>query len=161
MFNNKQDIENIATEIVSRLRKSFYEKDMVVTGATVNSLHYKLDYTNGVLEIVGASTIRFNEGGRAPLKSTQSDSEFLKRLEVWRQIRGIDTPAKTIKYFINKQGTRLWQGKDKRFAGKESKVISDVINPELAKEVTKTLGGLALKQVATLLRNSTIEVTKL
>lgn len=124
-----------ARGIIEELRRSFAEKDMIVTGQTVNSIRFQI--TEEGFIIWGASYIEVNERGRPPRRSN-TESDFLQRLEVWRQRRGIKTPAKSLRYLINKKGTRLWQGTDRRFPGKKSSgVITDIINEELIKKLNK------------------------
>ena len=119
-------------EIVARLKQSYKDKDLIATGDTVNSI--RSEATDSGFKILGASWIELTETGRGPRKSNK-ESDFLARLEKWRKARGVETPARTLQYLINKYGTNLHQGKDDRFKGTRSNVITDVINDELIAEL--------------------------
>lgn len=156
----KQKIEQTAQMIVDRLRKSYYEKDLVATGATVNSIRYEVDLKKGYFAILGASWIQFTETGRAPLRNNQP-SDFLQRLEAWRRAKNVQIPAKTLQYMINKRGTLLWQGKDKRFSGNQSNVITDVINESLITEITKAITEAVFKDYYTEIKNNLQQAIKI
>lgn len=123
-FFNKQ-----AKKIQDDLRQSFRDKDMYVTGNTAMSIRYEISNTG--FKILGASYIEVNERGRPPASiNSRYDPSFLERLKAWAAARGITAPAEAIRKAINKKGTLLFQGKDPRFNGNKSGVITDVINKQ-------------------------------
>lgn len=130
----KKKIDEISTDILDRLRKSYQDKDMIATGKTVNSL--RKEVTESGFKIFGAKWIEFTEFGRGPSKGGQSTGDFLNNLLEWAKAVGFpEWRVRFLKYYINKFGTRLYRGEDPRFSGKQSKVISDVINEKLVEEI--------------------------
>jgi hypothetical protein len=136
-------IEKKAQEVLTRLQNSFRTKDLVATGETVNSLRFEM--VKDGFKIWGADWIEFSEYGRGKSKNS-SNGEFLKRLYLWAAARGFpEAKVEILKYRINKIGTNLFRGQDKRFVGKKSGVLTDVLNEDLEKElqVAITIGVLS------------------
>lgn len=130
-------LEEKGKQIVEDLIKSAIEKDYNVTGNTIAS--FRSEATNNRLAVYGASYLNSLEFGRPPLSGGAEESDFLAKLEVWMRIRGITGNPKSLRYMINKFGTRLYQGKDPRFNGKDSKLVSDVINDESISKLIKDI----------------------
>ena len=108
---------------------------MVVTGRTVASINTEITIRG--FRITAADYVQSLETGRPPSRSGQ-ESDFLKNLTEWVRRRGISLNPKSLKYLINKRGTRLWRGVDPRFPGKRnSGVITDVINSDTEAEISK------------------------
>lgn len=148
-FGIHKIFEKTANEIVRRLQSSYYEKDMVATGETVRSIRAEA-FENG-FKIWGGDWIEFSEYGRGPAKGSGGD--FLDRLTKWAKARGFpEAKVAFLKYLINKQGTRLWRGQDSRFSGRQSKVLTDVLNEDLEKELQETLMVGVLLEFKTYIR---------
>jgi len=123
-----------AKKLQSDLVQSFKDKDMYVTGNTAMSIRYEI--TSKGFRVLGASYIEVNERGRPPANdSSRYDPSFLEKLKVWAAARGITIPAEAIRKAINKKGTLLWQGKDPRFTGNKSEVITDIVNKEFIEKL--------------------------
>lgn len=127
-----QLFEKQAARIVEALKKSYRDKDLVATGETIDSISFEI-VENG-FRIFGADWIRYTETGRGARVSSQ-ETNFLERLERWRRARGVELSAESLRYLINKNGTRLFRGEDPRFSSNRSNVIADVINQKLVDEL--------------------------
>ena len=132
----RQEFSEKANEIIDWLKSSFVAKDMVVTGKSVDSIE-KVIEDNG-FQIRAADHIWSLEFGRGPARGADSNGEFLANLKIWAFKRGYKLNVEYLRYRINAVGTLLYQGKDPRFPGKkQSGVITDVINPDLEKQIQK------------------------
>lgn len=122
----------LSTEIVTDLKKSFDSKKLVATGETKNSIRFEVSPFG--FRILGAGHLSAVEHGRGPAKSgAKKDPTFLKRLERWIAARGLNIKPDTLRYFINKNGTKQWQ------SGKSNKVISSVVNDDLILTTSQTI----------------------
>jgi hypothetical protein len=152
MTTFQDKLDQIASEILERLKKSYQEKKMVATGKTVASL--RKEVTEKGFKIFGAKWIDFTEFGRGPSQgSGQGGSNFLDNLLEWAKAVGFpEWRVRFLKYYINKFGTRLHRGQDPRFSGNQSKVITDVINEMLVEEIKTRTAFAVLESYKTEIR---------
>lgn len=152
VFKVKDIFDAEANKILNALRASFYEKDLVATGETVNSL--RTEASQNGFKIWGGDWIEFAEYGRGRAKR-DSGGAFLERLYKWARARGFpEAKVEFLKYRINKFGTLLHQGKDARFQGKQSKVLTSVLNNDLEAQLKETLTMAVLTNFKTYIRKS-------
>lgn len=142
----KTVLDKEVDRLVAELKQSAIDKDYNVTGQTIAA--FRGEATETRLTLYGASYLNSLEFGRPPLQGSAEESDFLAKLEVWRQIRGVQISAKSLRYLINRFGTRLFQGKDPRFNGKQSGVITDVINDKTIEKIVKAIEVAFGEQVA-------------
>lgn len=145
-FNTEALLKTWGDEIVKRLRESIVANDMFVTGKTHDSVRAVVK--NKVLTILAAEHIQNLETG-VP-SGTLPD---LRDLENWIEERGLNLSARSVQQNIFESGSLLFQGKDRRFTGQQSGVLTDVINPELTEEISNAFSNLVLDQVSTTLKN--------
>lgn len=135
--------EKEASQVIADLKKSYADKKMIATGRTVNSL--RGEATESGFKIYGADWIEFSEFGRGPLVN-KVETEFLKRLTEWAMAVGFPLEkVPFLRYFINENGTRLHRGVDPRFVGKQSKVLTDVLNEGLIENLKEKFSVGILK----------------
>lgn len=138
MTDKEKELEKEAQQIIQDLAESLRKKDMVVTGQTLASIRSEVGKTG--FSIFGADYIQALETGRGPYAGGPEDPDFLTRLEIWARLKGVNIPPRTLKYMLNRFGSRLFRGVDPRFPGRSSGVFSDVINPGLTERLSRKFG---------------------
>ncbi|MGL4781711.1 MAG: hypothetical protein ACRCXN_12910 [Bacteroidales bacterium] len=141
------------TKVLKALQASFYEKGLVATGETVRSLRLE-EHSKG-FRVFGANWIEFAEYGRGAARGRGGGaSDFLERLTRWAAAVGFpDAKVAFLKYWINRLGTRLHRGRDPRFRGKQSGVLTDVLTDELIENLKEAFAIRMLLDAKVYLRN--------
>ena len=145
-------LEKEANKLLDALRKSFYDKKMVATGKTVNSLRQETTETG--FKIYGGDWIEFAEFGRGQGVNS-SNGKFYQALLEWAKAVGFpEGKVRFLQYYINKFGTRLHRGQDPRFPGKtQSGVLTDVLNEKYLENLKEVITFATITDYKIILRN--------
>lgn len=143
--------DDLTKDIVNRAN----QKDQNVSNKIPKSFNQNIDVNGDTISATLSAwkwTIAAWETGRGKRKSTKK-TDFEEKLQRWIDRKGLKMSAKSLRWWINKHGTRLHQGKDKRFSGNRSMTISDFINQKSVSNFAKSLAASIVKTEITPLLN--------
>jgi hypothetical protein len=132
----KQELRLEASNLTSSIKQSFFNKGLIATGKTVDSIRYEL--TDKGFQIWGTDSVENAEFGTPP-KSKGGKADYNNLLAWARAVGYPEARVSFLKYYLEKFGSRLWRGQDPRFSGNKSGVISDVISPQYLESLQKRL----------------------
>ena len=125
----EQFLNGAIKDIVTRAN----QKDQNVANKIPKSFKIDISVEKDVRKAVLYTTFKwlFNawEVGRGKSKSNKK-TDFEEKLARWIKRKGLKISAKSLRFLINKKGTLLHQGKDKRFTGKKTGTITDFVNQQ-------------------------------
>ena len=131
MALQSSEIERFLNEIVKDIVARANKKKQNVSNKIPGTFKIEISNEKDIRKAVLFSTFKwlFNawEVGRGKRKSNKK-TDFEEKLARWIKRKGLTISAKSLRWMINKKGTLLHQGKDKRFQGKKSGTITDFVN---------------------------------
>jgi len=142
MARLEKDIEDFLNLISKDIINRTNQKNQNVSGKVAKSLkvYSKTDKNEILTRLVGFKWIVAAwETGRGKRKSKKK-TDFEQKLQKWIDRKGLDIKASSLRYLINKKGTLLHQGKDRRFSGNISGILSDFITQKRLNELSERIG---------------------
>lgn len=135
----------------ARLIEAMIQDDRKATGSTIASLH--VDGEPGVARLWGAGHFVQLQRGRGPTESgaPPGTPTLLQQIKDWIAAKGLTLNPFAVTKKIHKEGTALYRGQDRRWAGQESGTLAKVINQQ-------SIGDLRARLATAAKQNLTSEI---